>query len=117
MARRLELRRRARTRRLTPSLAQRVLWSRLRRAGLGPRFAYQHVLYPYVVDFYCASHGVAVVIDADARRAPGLEAWAERIGVEIVRLRAAAVVAHTDRAVDAIRATLSGALCEPDAAA
>lgn len=109
MPRRLELRRRARARRLTPGLAQRMLWSRLRRSGLGPRFSYQHVLYPYVVDFYCPSHGIAIVIEAgaDGRRSPGLEAWAERVGVEIVRLSAPAVVVRTDEALCAIRAALT----------
>jgi very-short-patch-repair endonuclease len=46
------------------------LWHALRGAQLGASFRRQHPVGPYVLDFYCASAGLAVELDGDehARR-------------------------------------------------
>ena len=59
--------------------AEKKLWLRLQREQLGFPFRRQHPVGPYVLDFYCAPHGLAVELDghqhgtdeartADARR-------------------------------------------------
>ena len=41
------------------------LWHALRGAQLGASFRRQHPIGPYVLDFYCASAGLAVELDGD----------------------------------------------------
>ncbi|MBN8994031.1 MAG: endonuclease domain-containing protein [Rhizobiales bacterium] len=104
----------ARARRLRGemSLPEVLLWRVLRGSRVGDlRFRRQHPVGPYILDFYCASHRLAVEVDGaghdfgqrafhDERRG----AWLSRQGVRIVRLRAADVLdeANLDNVVGAI---------------
>jgi len=40
-----------------------IIWERVRRRGLGVKIRRQHVLMPYIVDFYCPAHRVVIEID------------------------------------------------------
>jgi len=43
--------------------AERRLWSRLRRHGLGAHFRRQHPIGPYVVDFVCLEANLVIEVD------------------------------------------------------
>jgi very-short-patch-repair endonuclease len=43
--------------------AERELWYRLRRRGLGAKFRRQHTLGPYTLDFYCPTARLAIELD------------------------------------------------------
>jgi very-short-patch-repair endonuclease len=85
---------RARANRKNMTAPERIIWSRVRKRQLsGYKFRRQHVMYPCIVDFYCASEKLVVEIDGerhqtehiaekDARRDAYL---AEEYGVEIIR--------------------------------
>ena len=82
---------RARTLRRDSTYPERKLWSRLRSGQLeGVRFRRQHVIGPYVADFYCADASLVIELDghshdttpdADLKR----EASLERQGYRIIR--------------------------------
>ena len=92
--RRIHLRQKARDMRNNPTLAERILWSRLRCRQLeGRKFRRQHALAPFIIDFYCRSEKIAVEVDGsthheadqkdrDLRRTAYLE---ERYGVRVLR--------------------------------
>ena len=85
----------ARELRLNSSPAERHAWSLLRnRAVLGLKFRRQHVLYGFIVDFYCAAERLVVELEGavhdasdqrgyDAARAACLES----AGYRVVRVR------------------------------
>jgi len=56
---------RAKTLRKRMSPIEQRLWHALRGAQLGASFRRQHPVGPYVLDFYCASAGLAVELDGD----------------------------------------------------
>ncbi len=63
---RLELRHRAANIRKNPTHAERILWSKLRARRLkGYKFRRQHILFPYIVDFYCFKMKLAVEVDGE----------------------------------------------------
>jgi very-short-patch-repair endonuclease len=74
---------RAKELRLTMTLAERILWERLRARRLaGIKFRRQHPIIAYIVDFYCAAARLVIEIDggihhqqaeADANRSRELE--------------------------------------------
>jgi len=82
---------RARELRESPTEAERVLWNHIRRRQLGGhRFRRQHLIGPYVVDFFCFQKGLALEIDGGqhSERA-GLDAertaWLEGRGYQVLR--------------------------------
>ncbi len=80
---------RARDLRKEAPVPERLLWSRLRGGQLdGIRFRRQHVMGPYVLDFYCAGKKLAIELDGrshedsaehDARRTAYLESGELRV--------------------------------------
>ena len=80
---------RARELRHNPTDAERALWRRLRQRRLaGHRFRRQHLLGPYIVDFFCFQKGLAIEVDGgqhsertvyDAQRTAWLEAQGYRV--------------------------------------
>jgi very-short-patch-repair endonuclease len=84
----------ARRLRKTMTKAEVVLWSALRGRQLGGlKFRRQHPLGPYVVDFFCVSHRLAIEVDggwhADADRAcrdADRDAWIRSRAIRILRL-------------------------------
>ncbi|MEZ5764589.1 MAG: endonuclease domain-containing protein [Xanthobacteraceae bacterium] len=68
------------------------LWQRLRRRALGADFRRQHPAGPYVLDFYCASLGLAIELDGSqhaeaAALAKDVERtrWLSKHGVSVLR--------------------------------
>src|SRR5258706_14751059 len=84
----------AREMRKRPTPSEAKLWNAIRMRRLGVRWRRQHVLAPYVVDFFCCAHRLVVEVDGgvhvaqqfhDARR----DAELVRLhGVRILRLEA-----------------------------
>jgi very-short-patch-repair endonuclease len=61
------MRSRARQLRHDATFPERVLWSLLRDRRLcGAKFRRQHPIGPYVVDFFCKSHGLVIELDGDS---------------------------------------------------
>ncbi len=74
--------------------AEVILWSSLRGKQLsGLKFRRQHPLGPYVVDFFCASHRLAVEVDGgvhdDADRAyrdADRDSWIQARAIRLLRI-------------------------------
>ncbi|MFP4599210.1 MAG: endonuclease domain-containing protein [Persicimonas sp.] len=109
-----ELKRRAGKLRKNPTPSERALWSRLRRHQLGVKFRRQHVLAPYIVDFYCHSEKLVVEVDgpvhdeasedADKRRDEALER--NHKITKVLRFSAQEVVTKLDDVVEEIERVL-----------
>lgn len=97
----------ARRLRKTMTLSEIALWTALRGKRLeGLRFRRQHPLGPYVVDFYCAAHRLAVEVDgavhlseAGAERDSARDLWISRQGVRVVRIPGELVLGDVDAAL------------------
>ena len=97
------------------SLPEVLLWKALREHDL-PRFRRQHPAGPFVLDFFCPEHGLAVEVDGashgtgdlsyDARR----DEWLGRQGKRVLRLSAELVLSDMDAALATIAAALKGEL-------
>lgn len=61
-----ELKMRARELRKLATPAEKILWEQLRNRRLnGIKFRRQHILSPYIVDFYCPAHRLVIEIDGE----------------------------------------------------
>ena len=110
-----QLIRRARAHRKNMPLPERVLWSRIRKKKIaGFKFRRQHILYPFIVDFYCCSEKLVVELDgewhgsekrreADLRRDEYLQ---EEHDVRMLRFINADVLHNTTRVISRIREAL-----------
>jgi len=89
------------------TLSEVALWTALRGKRLeGLRFRRQHPLGPYVVDFYCAAHRLAVELDgavhsseAGADRDAERDLWIGRQGVRVVRIPGELVLGDMEAAL------------------
>ena len=64
-----ELRSRARELRKKSTPAENLLWEQLRNRRLnGIKFRRQHILSPYIVDFYCPAHRLVIEIDGEVHK-------------------------------------------------
>ncbi len=54
-----------------------LLWRRLSRSQLGPKFRRQHVIDNCIVDFFCPSKGLIIEVDGDTHD-PGKDAARDR---------------------------------------
>jgi very-short-patch-repair endonuclease len=106
-----ELLKRAKVMRANPTDAERVLWKRLRKKQLGGhKFRRQHVMRPYIVDFYCAAKKLVVEVDGDVHdedeQQAKDEARAEHLereyGIEVVRFSNEEVMANTREVLEEI---------------
>jgi very-short-patch-repair endonuclease len=72
----------------TPSEAR--LWNALRLRRTGVRWRRQHVLAPYIVDFFCHAHRLVVEVDGGVHRS---QQFADaRRDAELVRLHGVRVI-------------------------
>lgn len=53
----------ARQMRHEPTLAEDILWQRLRDKGIGVKFRRQHAIDRFIVDFYCAKSKLVIEVD------------------------------------------------------
>jgi very-short-patch-repair endonuclease len=105
--RRRELRREA-------TIAEKLLWWRLRARQLeGAKFRRQHPVGPYIVDFYCAERGLAVELDGGQHFTDEGKAYDERRteylaaqGVRVIRFSNGEIFEELEGVVEAIRQTL-----------
>ena len=102
----------ARQHRKTPTPSEAILWRWVCGKQLGVRVRRQHPLFPYIADFYVASHKLVIEVDgavhdaqreADAFRTREL---ARLYGVRVMRLSASLVERNPRAAVALIRARL-----------
>ncbi|QDG49731.1 DUF559 domain-containing protein [Persicimonas caeni] len=112
-----ELLRRARQMRSNPTDAEAKLWAKLRRKQLGGyKFRRQHILQPYIVDFYCTSEKLVVEVDGQCHRRPSNQAWDQKRDaylrdvhdVEIVRVEAADVFGSIEKVLEEVLEVLEG---------
>ncbi len=96
----------------TPS--EDLLWRSLRGSSLTRRFRRQHVLGPFVIDFYCRTLRLAVEVDGSAHDEPAAQAWdrsrqsaVEQHGVEFLRVKTGAVERQPERVVARIAAAVA----------
>jgi very-short-patch-repair endonuclease len=89
------------------SLPEMLLWRLLRLKRRELRFRRQHPIGPYVADFYCAAAKTVIEVDgathdwrqdADGRR----DAYMESLGLKIIRVAAADVLADPEEVADGI---------------
>jgi very-short-patch-repair endonuclease len=97
------------------TLPELKLWTEIRRGQLdGLKFRRQHPIGPFVLDFFCPAHRLAVEVDGaehytedrsekDAAR----DRWLARQGIMTLRIPASWVLDSVDSAVSAIREQLT----------
>ena len=103
---------RARANRKLLTESEFVLWQALRGSRLGVKFQRQHVLSPFIVDFYSASAKLVIEIDGEVHAGRG-ERDAARVeqlvalhGVRVVRVLAADVMVNVVAVAGAVRLAL-----------
>ncbi len=107
----------ARSLRKSMTLSEAALWHALRGKRLaGLRFRRQHVLGPYVVDFFCSAHRLAIEVDGAVHRGDeavardGLrDQWMATQGVRVLRLSDRLVLDDIDAALGLILQAIRGA--------
>jgi very-short-patch-repair endonuclease len=104
----------ARAMRKKPTASEALLWRWLCRKQLGVRVRRQHALYPYVADFFVASHRLVVEVDGAVHRSAEARArdvrrdaeLARLHGVRVLRIDAELVLADVFAAVALVRAAM-----------
>jgi len=88
------------------SLPEVLLWQELRKRPGGMRFRHQHPAGPYVLDFFCAKHRLAVEVDGEAHgcgerqeRDAVRDAWLGAQGVRVLRVPAVEVLSDLEGVV------------------
>lgn len=99
---------RARRLRREATFPERLLWSRLRNRQVGgAKFRRQHVIGPYVVDFFCPQRKLVIELDghshdttatADLER----ERYFQQQGLHVIRFGNDAVIRNVDRVAEAV---------------
>jgi very-short-patch-repair endonuclease len=85
------------------------LWALLRRCPSGIRFRRQHPIGPYVADFYCPAAKLVIEIDGlihdrpeAAARDAARNGYMQQLGLAVVRIRAAEVLANVTAVADGL---------------
>jgi very-short-patch-repair endonuclease len=93
------------------TLAERVLWARLRGSQLGVRFRRQHAIGSYIADFYAGSAKLVVEVDGEIHRSQveadrDRDEYLEAAGMKVLRFTNEEVINQTDAVVEKIQAEL-----------
>jgi very-short-patch-repair endonuclease len=97
-----------RAQRNNASRGEQVLWSGLRKIGVGAKFRRQESIGHYIVDFYCPEVGLAVEVDGiqhehsipyDTAR----DSFIESIGVRVLRFKDSEVISNSEQVLGEIR--------------
>ena len=105
-----DIKARARLMRQNPTLAEDILWRRLRRKQVGNlRFRRQHPIGRFIVDFYCAEAKLVIEVDGSVHNEPGhdeydaeRQAFLEELGLNVLRFENTQVLRETDAVVEVI---------------
>lgn len=94
------------------SLPEMLLWQRLRLTRGALRFRRQHAIGPYVADFYCPAAKLVIEVDGaahDQRQAADRkrDEYMAALGIKVIRVPAADVLANPDQVADAIYCSCS----------
>jgi very-short-patch-repair endonuclease len=98
----------ARQMRREPSPTEKLAWSLFRRGQLsGFRFRRQHVLPPYIADFYCAVARLVVEFDGDSHVGQEendriRERFMESCGLKVIRFWNSELYEHPDAVIETI---------------
>jgi very-short-patch-repair endonuclease len=93
--------------------AEKALWRSLKKSGVGAKFRRQHGVGPYVLDFYCPEHKLAIEIQGgvhedvlrkeyDAQR----QAYLESQGIRVLCFQNRALLELSEYVVGVIRAAV-----------
>lgn len=104
----------ARQLRRTQTQAEELLWSRLRRTGLGAAFRRQHSIGPFVVDFLCPTLALVIELDGDVHEQQDVgeqdrwrEDWLRTAGYRVMRFRNDEVLEGIDAVLEALRSEIT----------
>lgn len=109
---------RARHMRKNPTMAEKLLWNRLRNKQVkGRRFRRQHPVDRFIVDFYCRDAGLVIEVDGSVHDSPesseydaGRQELLEQRGLTVLLFSNSQVIHETDSVLYAIANCLSN--CE-----
>ena len=93
--------------------AEKLLWKSLKKSGVGAKFRRQHGIGPYVLDFYCPEHKLAIEIQGgvhddvligehDAER----QSYLESQGIRVLYFKNRELLELTDYVVGVIQAAV-----------
>ena len=105
-----EIRERARSMRQIPTLAEDMLWQRIRKKQVqGFRFRRQHAIARFIVDFYCFEASLVIEIDGGIHDEPGQaeydeerQQYLESLDLRVLRFTNAQVINDGDTVVQNI---------------
>jgi very-short-patch-repair endonuclease len=88
------------------SLPEVLLWRELRKRPDGLKFRHQHPAGPYILDFYCAEHDLAIEVDGEAHsrgdrpeRDAARDEWLRLRQVRVLRINASEVLGDLDAVI------------------
>ncbi|HEY0325180.1 MAG TPA: DUF559 domain-containing protein [Allosphingosinicella sp.] len=105
-----ELHDRSRHMRSNPTEFEKRLWRHLSGSQIGHKFRRQHVIFPYIVDFFCPAKGLAVEVDGEtheAERDARRDAHLAMLGFRTVRVTNDEVRDNMDGVLSTILGTLN----------
>jgi len=94
------------------TLAEKILWERLRNRHInGFRFRRQHPINDFIIDFFCYDEMLVVEVDGSVHEEASRKEWDEqrtmilkRLGIKEIRLKNDEVINHTDQVIWKIEA-------------
>ncbi|MCQ2197511.1 MAG: endonuclease domain-containing protein [Bacteroidaceae bacterium] len=99
----------ARQNRNNMTLAEQVLWERIRKDQIGHRFLRQYIIGNYIVDFVCRDDGLIIEVDGAYHSEPRQQAsdvireqWLTSMGYQVLRFTNEEVLYETARVIQEI---------------
>jgi very-short-patch-repair endonuclease len=99
----------AKENRMSTTLAEDILWDRLRKNALGIKFLRQHIIGDYIVDFVSKHDGLVIEVDGGYHSEPRQqendqlrEEYLERMGYHIIRFNNEEVLYETEKVIEQI---------------
>jgi len=93
--------------------AEKLLWKSLKNSGIGAKFRRQHGIGPYVLDFYCPEHKLAIEVEGDVhddvliRDYDGeRQSYLESQGIRVLYFKNRELLELTEYVVGVIRAAV-----------
>ena len=102
------------THRKDPTMAESVLWDKLRNKKEGYKFRRQHIIGQFSADFVCLQKGLVVEVDGNYHQLPEMKFSDEertrelkKLGFEVLRFSNDAILYHSDETIKKIHSALS----------